>query len=113
MQITKLFKYGQLLLGVNADGFVEFATRLEDIGDLSLGDGASAHVAESFEDGQLFLGSDSESFVELPTGLEDIGNPSLGDSNEPVVVEAGERGSRLPIGRFRLLHVSQGDPKIT
>ena len=108
MHVTKPFEYGQLVLGSNADGFVELASRLEDVGDLSLGDGASTHIAESLEYGQLLLDSDAESFVEISAGLEDIGNPSLGNGNEPAVVESGESSSRVPIGCFRLLHVSQG-----
>ena len=44
----------------------------KNVGDLFLGNGAFAHVAESFVDGELFLDSDAKRLVELTASLKDV-----------------------------------------
>ena len=69
----------QLLLAADAQGLVELAAGLEDVGDLAHGDGARADVAEALVDRQLLLAADAQGLVELAAGLQDVGDLAHGD----------------------------------
>ena len=49
MRFTKAFIDGGLLLGANAQRFVQFAARRQDIGDPPLGDGLTPTVLHACE----------------------------------------------------------------
>ena len=102
-----MFEDGDLLLDSNAERLVEFPAGLKDVGNPALRDGAFAHVAESLEDGELFLDSDAKRLVEVPTVLKDVCDSALGDGDPPAIAGVGERVSRVPIGGFRLLDLSE------
>ena len=59
----------QLFLAADAQGLVEIAARLEDVGDLAHGDGARADVAEALVDRELLLAADAQGLVEIAAPL--------------------------------------------
>jgi hypothetical protein len=86
------WKAGAFLLA-DAQGLVELSAGLEDVGDLALGDGDGADIAEAAVDGELFLLADAQGLVELAAGLEDVGDLALADGDFADIAEAAETGS--------------------
>ena len=66
--------YRQLLLPSDAQGLVELAARLQDVGDLAHRDCARVDVAQPLVDRQLFLASDAQRLVELARCIQDVGD---------------------------------------
>ena len=79
----------------------------KNVGDLFLGNGLGARVAELFVDGEFFLDSDAKRLVELAASLKDVCDSARGDSEPPAVIQVGECVSCLQIGGFRLCHFSE------
>ena len=58
-------------------------------------------------DGELLSDSDAKRLVEFAAGLKDVGDSALCDGDPPAVAGVGECVSRVPIGGFRLLDLSE------
>ena len=58
-----------MFIGANAECLVKITARLQDVGDLALGDGQCTYVAEAFEHWQLFIDTNAECLVKITARL--------------------------------------------
>ena len=68
-----------MFIGANVECLVKITARLQDAGDLTLGDGQCMYVTEAFEHWQLFIGANAECLVKITARLQDVGDLALGD----------------------------------
>ena len=85
----------QLLLAADAQGLVEIAAGLEDVGDLAHGYGARADVAEALVDRQFLLAADAQGLVEIAAGLQDVGDLARRDGGHAGVARRDKFNNRI------------------